>query len=195
MDVAAEFYFLWQLWGPCQVYLMDLGRGTALPSLLAIMNGGIQTLWLEGQSGKNRNEKEGANVSGWMPLLHPEMIFQICTGSGESKQGTLWRVFMPVPCPSGIYSGRQLSRGLCQIVSLLSALLLQDAQKDCVVCAGYISHTTWLFYSPQPCWDIPTRLLMFDGGWMFMLFSSYCPLVTAAGTVWFCCWQSKGDEQ
>lgn len=130
-----------------------------------------------------------------MLLLHPEMIIQICTGPGESKQGTLWRVFLPVPCPSGNYSGRQLSRGLCKIVSLLSALLLQDAQKDCVVCAGYINHTRLLFYSPQPCWDIPTRLLMFASGWMFMLFSRYCPPVTAAGTVWFCCQQSKGDEQ
>lgn len=130
-----------------------------------------------------------------MLLLHPEMIIQICTGPGESKQGTLWRVFLPVPCLCGNYSGRQLSRGLCKIVSFLSALLLQDAQKDCVVCAGYISHTRLLFDSPQPCWDIPTRLLMFASGWMFMLFSRYCPPVTAAGTVWFCCQQSKGDKQ
>lgn len=140
------------------------------------------------------NEIKGENVSGWVPLLHPEMIIQICTGSGESKQGILWRVFVPVPCPSGNYSGRQLSRGLCQIVSLSSALLLQDAQKDCVACAGYINHTRLLFYSPQPCWDILTRLLMFASGWMFylvfkLLSSNNC------SWHWFCCWQSKGDEQ
>jgi len=95
------------------------------------MNESTQTALPEGQGGTNRNKKEGENVSGQTPLLHPGMIIQICTGSGESKQSTRWRVFSPVPCSSGGYLGRQLSRGICQILFLLPAPLLQDPHKAC----------------------------------------------------------------
>lgn len=84
-----------------KVCLLDLWRGTALPLLLAIMNESIQTALLEGPGGMNRNKKAGENVSGRMPFLYPEMIIQLCPGSGESKRGTLWRVFLPVPSLSG----------------------------------------------------------------------------------------------
>lgn len=130
---------------------MDLVRGTALPRLLAIMNETIQTILLEGQGGININKKEGENVSGRMPLMHPEIVIQICTGSGESKKGILWRVFLPVPCSSGDYLGRQLSRGSCQTVSLLSAPLLQDPHTACVVCTEYTHYVRLLVHSPQPC--------------------------------------------
>lgn len=112
------------------------------------MNESIQTVLLEGKGGMNQNKKEGDNVSGWMPLLHPEIIIQIFTDSAESKEGTLWEAFLPVPCPSGNYLGRHLSRDSCQILSLLSAALLPYPHTAC-----------WMYWSYETVGSQPTAML------------------------------------
>lgn len=107
--------------------------------------------------------------------------------SAPASSLTVWQLFREAV----------IQRSLSNCVTLVCSSFTGCSKGLCGMCWIYQSHTQQrlLFYSPQPCWAIPIRLLMFAGGWMFMLFSSYCPLVTAAGTVWFCCQQKKDDEQ
>lgn len=89
---------------------------------------------------------------------------------------------------SGDYLGRQLSRGSCQIVSLLSAPLLQDSHKACVLYAGYTNHMRRLVHSRSHAETHQQDLVLFLHllkAEFFVLLSCYCPLV-AEVYCWHC---------
>lgn len=121
-------------------------------------------------------------MSGWMPLLHPEMTIQIHTGSGGSKQGTLWRVLLPVPWLSGNYSGRQLSRGLCQIVSLVSSSFTGCSKGLCGMCWTYQSHETVVL---QPTAMLRHTNKAFNVCWWLNVYAAF-NLLSSSNCSWHC---------